>query len=87
MQCPTSLELAAGSELILLNDDSSDMQEQATGVSIWSAQQTNLQIHIPNSACKVTTPLVSAAWYNLLINYPSPPVKQFLCRASCMASI
>ena len=90
-QCSTCLELAAGSELTLLSDDttygnklparqmkdSSDMQELATWVSIWSAQQTNSQIHIPSSACKVTTPLVSAAWYDLLINYPSPSVKQF----------
>ena len=90
-QCSTCLELAAGSELTLLSDDttygnklpaiqmkdSSDMQELATWVSIWSAQQSNWQIHIPSSACKVTTPLVSAAWYDLLINYPSPSVKQF----------
>ena len=47
-------------------------------MSIWSAQQTNLQIHAPSSACKVTTPLVSAAWYDLLINYPSATVKQLL---------
>ena len=91
MLCFTSLELAAGSELTPLSDDttygsmlpaiqmkdSSDMQELPTWVSIWSAQRTNSQIHIPNSACKVTTPLVSAAWYDLLINYLSPPVKRF----------
>ena len=49
-------------------------------MSTWSAQTTNAQVYVPNIATKVTTPLVSAAWYDLLLNYPSPPVVQFFMR-------
>ena len=84
----------ADSELTPLNDNTipgsnlpltskgytSDIQQQATWVSTWSAQTTNAQVYVPNIATKVTTPLVSAAWYDLLLNYPSPPVVQFFMR-------
>jgi len=60
--------------------DYNDLHAQTSWLSSWVTHITSAvssPIQVPNIACSIVTPLVSAAWSYLLSNHPSPALVEF----------